>query len=324
MGDDQRLKAIAVLWVMTGLSFILVPLRLYTRIYLLRGLGLDDHVFNLGWVFMLLHTIFYTVADTIPSDDPRAMYMGMIGQTFAILGLAIANISLGIFLLRIVVKAWHRLSIYIATVSVSLVSVLMVVVFWVQRSPTESIYDPTVAGRTLIPVRPFSTLLGSWCTVVDFFFAIIPWIFIWELNMRFKEKLTITMSFSLGFIAGICGIIRTVELSKLSETNYTEGTVTLIIWSAIELAVTLICVGIPTVRPLYLKIVHRSNSKYTPDYNKETDNGENLPRFEMPMRKFNHMRYHDGSLDGDVTDASIENQYPDCIQIHHEVKVEAH
>lgn len=46
----EHTKAIVVLWVMTGLSFILVPLRLYTRIYLLNGLGLDDHFFNLGWV----------------------------------------------------------------------------------------------------------------------------------------------------------------------------------------------------------------------------------------------------------------------------------
>jgi hypothetical protein len=36
-------------------------------------------------------------------------------------------------------------------------------------------------------------------------------------------------------------------------------TVDLIIWSAVELAVTLICVGIPTVRPLYRVIVHGSN-----------------------------------------------------------------
>lgn len=38
-----------------------------------------------------------------------------------------------------------------------------------------------------------------------------------------------------------------------------EDTVDLIIWSAVELAVTLICVGIPTIRPLYRVIVHGSN-----------------------------------------------------------------
>jgi hypothetical protein len=53
----QGIKAIAVMWVMVFLSFIFVPLRLYTRIFVLKALGLDDHVFNLGWVcFRPLHT----------------------------------------------------------------------------------------------------------------------------------------------------------------------------------------------------------------------------------------------------------------------------
>ena len=46
----QGVKAIAVMWVMVVLSFILVPLRLYTRVCIVKALGLDDHVFNLGWV----------------------------------------------------------------------------------------------------------------------------------------------------------------------------------------------------------------------------------------------------------------------------------
>lgn len=41
----------------------------------------------------------------------------------------------------------------------------------------------------------------AWCAAVDFYFAILPWIFIWELNMRFKEKMTIAISLSLGFMS---------------------------------------------------------------------------------------------------------------------------
>lgn len=56
--------------------------------------------------------------------------------------------------------------------------------------------------------------------------------------MKYKEKLTIAISLSLGFMyvrplrlagalltclcrAGICGIIRTIELGGLSSANYT-------------------------------------------------------------------------------------------------------
>lgn len=46
----KGILAIAVMWAMTLLSFVLVPLRLYTRVYIVKALGVDDHVFNLAWV----------------------------------------------------------------------------------------------------------------------------------------------------------------------------------------------------------------------------------------------------------------------------------
>ncbi|KAH1293319.1 hypothetical protein KXX11_009336 [Aspergillus fumigatus] len=110
------------MWAMTILSFILVPLRLYTRIFIIQALGLDDHVYNLGWVFLLLYTVFLTLSSqhgfgqpimTLSMDEAvHAIYLEMVGQTFAVLGMAIAKLSLGIFLLRIVVKTWHRVSIW--------------------------------------------------------------------------------------------------------------------------------------------------------------------------------------------------------------------
>lgn len=43
-------RSIAVMWLMTSLSLILVILRLYTRIFVVKAVGIDDHVFNLAWV----------------------------------------------------------------------------------------------------------------------------------------------------------------------------------------------------------------------------------------------------------------------------------
>ncbi|KAJ6087166.1 hypothetical protein N7467_006080 [Penicillium canescens] len=211
----------------------------------------------------------------------------MIGQTFAVIGMAIAKLSLGLFLLRIVVKQWHRLSIWVSMVSLSIVSVMTATIFWTQRVPSKSIYDPRVPGRSIINVTPFSILLGSWCAAVDFYFALLPWIFIWNLNMKFKEKMSIAISLSLGFIACVCGIIRTIDLGGLSSTNYTEDTVDLVIWSGVEMAVTLICVGIPTVRPLYRTIVHGSSVKSSESRYVKHDDSSHSSRFRMqnPMKR---------------------------------------
>ncbi|PLB43458.1 hypothetical protein P170DRAFT_440925 [Aspergillus steynii IBT 23096] len=287
----QGVKAVAVMWAMTFLSFILVPLRLYTRVYIIKAVGVDDHIFNLAWVFLLLYSIFITIAGMHGFGQPitalaidaavQAVYTEMIGQTFAVLGMAIAKLSLGFFLLRIVIEQWHRISIWISMVSLSLVSLVTAVIFWTQRLPSNSIYDPRVPGRTVVAVTPFSVLLGSWCAAVDFYFALLPWIFIWKLNMKFKEKMSIAISLSLGFVACVCGIIRTIELGGLSSANYTEDTVSLVIWSGVELAVTLICVGIPTVRPLYRTIVHGSNLEDSEGRYVKYDDSNQSSRFRM-------------------------------------------
>jgi hypothetical protein len=90
----------------------------------------------------------------------QAVFNEMIGQTFAVIGMAIAKLSLGFFLLRIVVKRWHRISIWLSMVSLAIVSVITAIIFWTQRLPSKSIYDPRIPGRTVFNVTPFSILLG--------------------------------------------------------------------------------------------------------------------------------------------------------------------
>lgn len=59
--------------------------------------------------------------------------------------------------------------------------------------------------------------------------------------------------------AGMCGIIRTYELQGLSaKSDYTYETVSLVIWSASELLITIICANIPMLRPLWAKILGKS------------------------------------------------------------------
>ena len=94
-------------------------------------------------------------------DAVKAVYYEMIGQTFVIVGMVIAKISLGIFLLRIVVKSWHRISIWVSMISLSIVSLMVLIIFWVQRLPSASIYDPRIQGRFIIGVTPFSLVLGG-------------------------------------------------------------------------------------------------------------------------------------------------------------------
>lgn len=56
-------------------------------------------------------------------DVIRATLYECIGQSFAIVGMAIAKASLGSFLLRLVVMPWHKIAIWCAMVLVTLASI---------------------------------------------------------------------------------------------------------------------------------------------------------------------------------------------------------
>ena len=53
--------------------------------------------------------------------------------------------------------------------------------------------------------------------------------------------------------------------------QHIEDTVPLIIWSAAEMAVTLMCIGIPILRPLYRRAVYGSNLSSDRYYKKHGD-----------------------------------------------------
>ncbi|CAM1502522.1 Fc.00g045060.m01.CDS01 [Cosmosporella sp. VM-42] len=269
------------MWALVAITWIFVVLRLYTRHFVLGQIGPDDHAYWLSGVLILLYTIFMHISanygfgqpiTTLDIDDAvKAVYYELIGQTFAVIGMGVAKVSLGLFLVRIVMETWHKVAIWLAMGSLMAVSVLTAIVLWVQCIPSASVYDPRVKGVCHIAISPIAITLGVWCATVDFFFAIFPWVFIWGLNMKRKEKITIAGSMSFGVVAGVCGIVRTVEVATGFTANYTEDTVGLIIWSAAEMAVTLVCVGIPVLRPLYRRVRHGSNFSSEGYYKKQSD-----------------------------------------------------
>lgn len=95
----------------------------------------------------------------------------MVGQTFAVLGMAITKVSLGLFLLRLVVINWHRIAIWLVMTTLCICSVLTAVMLWMQCTPVEGIYDPRVkpTANCNIAITPFAILLGGklglslWC-----------------------------------------------------------------------------------------------------------------------------------------------------------------
>lgn len=280
MGGDAP-QALAVMWAMTFLTFVFVILRMYTRVVKVKSFGIDDIVYNISFLFLLLFTVFTHLSANygfgqntfeIEVDDAvRAILLELIGQTFAIIGMAVAKWSLGLFLLRIVdvSMVWHKMAIWTAMVGLMMTSISVVFVYWLQCNPPSYLWDHQIPGGFChINALPVSFTLSILCVVVDFSFAIFPWILLWNHSMNKREKIVIAGSMSLGVLAGACGIKRTIELPNLASQNYLKDTVGPIVWSVCEIAVTMICIGIPVCRPLYKRFFQKLTSGNASNDNK--------------------------------------------------------
>ncbi|XEV03560.1 hypothetical protein FSHL1_008847 [Fusarium sambucinum] len=226
---------IASMWSLTVICFVFVVLRTYTRVYIVKSFGVDDHMYNLAFFFLLMNTILMTIGvhyglgqnlmDILRDDAdhlPLSLLYEAASQTFAIIAMSIAKWSLGLFLLRLVKEKWHKIAIWCMMACLMSASISVCFVYWLQCTPPQYLWNRKIPGRCHIDTAPASMLLCVLCVVADFFFAGFPWLFILGLQMKMKEKMVILLSLSLGFIAGAFGIKRTLEVPKLKSPNHTS------------------------------------------------------------------------------------------------------
>lgn len=147
-----------------------------------------------------------------------------------------------------------------------------------------------------------------WSAAMDFFLAIFPWLVLWQLNMRKKEKITICISLSLGVIAGVCGIVRTTTLDALNDsTDYLCKTLVFqifcmplliflsdacsdsVCWTFSELTLTIVCVTLPALRPLWKRVTGQSSSGYGNYYKHSQSKGGFPSRAEQGAINLDYM-----------------------------------
>jgi len=99
-------------------------------------------------------------------DVVRAVLLEVIGQTFAIIGMAVAKWSLGLFLLRLLNPnmIWHRMAIWAAMAGLMLTSISVVFIYWLQCTPPAYLWDRRIRGGFCqINSVPAAFTLSSMC-----------------------------------------------------------------------------------------------------------------------------------------------------------------
>ncbi|KAJ5730044.1 uncharacterized protein N7483_004552 [Penicillium malachiteum] len=300
----------AVLWVEVVIFTLFVVLRLYTRKKLLNSVGIDDYLVCFALVLHILYTVFVTIATryglgqlyaTVGDAETyfTAVKYELFSQVAGLMVIGVGKAAVGMFLLRIVRNKIHIWVIWVCLFITAVLTLFASITVIVQCVPVQKSWNPSTPGNCWLNFSNVGYTVGSWFVAADLSFAILPWFVVWDLNMKQKEKITVACGLSLGVFAGVCGIVRTVALSGLDASEYIYDTVPMLIWSATESCVTIMCSTIPVLRPLYIRVRYGKDGKD----GSSGDNSYNFPMYGSG-RKYSSSRHY-GQVSKSAGDSSV-------------------
>ncbi|KAI0103525.1 hypothetical protein F4814DRAFT_431727 [Daldinia grandis] len=264
---DLGPSLLAVEWLFTGISTLVVALRLYVRLRVLRMFNIDDCMIIITLLCAIGNAVFMTIAvswgfgkhTSSLASDPVAITYSIkwpyLCEFFLIMTPQFGRISYAFLLSNLIPPSKSRRIFLWALVGIHFVlDVVVVVVSFAQCKPFRGFWDKNIEAKCWSPTIQLYTSYaqGSLGSVVDLVMAMFPCSLFWNLNMHWKQKAFLSSIMGLGFFAMIASIAKTIELQALGHTqDLTYFMARLIICATLEGHLVLLSASIPTVTPIF-------------------------------------------------------------------------
>ncbi|KAK5662132.1 hypothetical protein OQA88_8037 [Cercophora sp. LCS_1] len=307
-----------VIWTLVGVSALFLALRLYCKHLAHRCLWYDDHVLVAAWLALAadagLNTYNLTLGfgshrTNIPSQNlPTIGLLSNLSWSLAILGAVWSKTSFGMTLLRITEGA-TKACVWFIIVTMNLAMTISVLVTWIQCNPVQRGWDITVNGicwdaRVNVYYGVFAAVYSG---VADVVLALLPWVVIWGLQMRRKEKAGVGVAMGMGVFAGCAAFIKSSKIPLVLDGDFTYEGYDLVIWGAAEVAITICAASVPLLRVLVREVRNRTTQRrygYHATHNTAADNKEsanNMKTSEADDDSFHSKSYGAGTLNRQST-----------------------
>ncbi|KAK4223848.1 hypothetical protein QBC38DRAFT_548146 [Podospora fimiseda] len=285
--DHQGPKLVAVSWVLWTISTAFLALRLYCRVLKRQSLWWDDAFLIGATLCMTVEVILITYMvvnygyglhfwDFDLNNMQYLMLPMNISGTLSVTSAVWSKTSFGITLLHLT-NGWLKRITWFCIISMNIVMGLSALFPWVQCKPINKVWDLTIAGECWAPtVLPhYNMFSGGWSALMDIVLALLPWKFLWGLQMKTSEKIGVGFAMSMGIFAGITAIIKTTMVPRMLSDDFADG-IDLWIWNIAEVSVTVIAASIPMLRVLVRDA--KTSRQYHSGYIKETGVSGNRSR----------------------------------------------
>ncbi|KXX80058.1 hypothetical protein MMYC01_200609 [Madurella mycetomatis] len=277
--DNAGPKLNAIVWSLTAISGIVLALRIYCRLLRRKGLWWDDVFLIAAWICITVESGLITAMTTLGyglhiwdfniANMPKLLVIINVAGTFSVTAAIWSKTSFGITLLHLS-DGWVKKTTWFILVSMNIAMGLSALFPWVNCTPVQKAWDMFVEGTCWEPevtVR-YNIFSGVYSACMDIALAMLPWQFIWGLQMKRKEKIGVGVAMSMGIFAGITGLVKVSTIPKMLSNDFADG-IDLWLWGNAETTVTIIAASIPMLRVM-IRDKARSQQVYgSSDYDKE-------------------------------------------------------
>ncbi|PYH79720.1 hypothetical protein BO82DRAFT_356141 [Aspergillus uvarum CBS 121591] len=250
-----------------SLACLVVALRLYTRLHMVRTPGLDDLLIvlslavDIGFFAFLMIEVRNGLAENQELLSPntirnqlRALYITI---PLYNLSLTLTKLSLIFLYKRLFPTKYYQIILAVTLFFVIATGMWMVFSAILFCIPVRSFWD-TSLPRTCLPEDVVWCLNAGFQISTDLLLVILPMPVLAKLRIAKRQKIALILIFALGFFVCAMSVIRLTTIVKLIRSpDFTEGNGLAATWSFIECNVAIICACLPPLRPFIIRFFPR-------------------------------------------------------------------
>ncbi|EFQ36740.1 hypothetical protein CGRA01v4_08471 [Colletotrichum graminicola] len=268
--DSRASTAIGVVSTVLSVTFLVVALRIYTRLCILKQIGMDDWaaMFTLSIVFGCGFAVVWNVRNGLGrhvyflSPEQIKDYMKTFYTSIILYNAALGGIKMTFLIQYYRVLAVNKMKkifigamVFVGAWSVSQM-MGMIFICW----PIAAFWDKSIPG-TCLPNFPlwYSNAAGNIFT--DILVLLLPLPGISRLKLRRGQKYVLLGIFCLGFFTCIISVVR-IRFLHL-EVDFTWENVESSCWSVAEVCSGLTCACLPACRPLASRFIPALSTRTT-------------------------------------------------------------